>query len=140
MKILNNRYIIIKELPLEVKNDAAFIVKDLISDKDELIELRLIYASNMDEDFMQFIRDKFILIKQLKETAHIKNYDFTRLISIDDKTVNEDIYLYTIEYIEKKEPIFNFLIDAKTDEIFELFAAILKELNYLITYGIITLI
>ncbi len=137
MKILNNRYIIIKELPLEVKNDAAFIVKDLISDKDELIELRLIYASNMDEDFMQFIRDKFILIKQLKETAHIKNYDFTRLISIDDKTVNEDIYLYTIEYIEKKEPIFNFLIDAKTDEIFELFAAILKELNYLITYGIV---
>lgn len=137
MKILNNRYRIIKELPIEIKNDAGFIVKDLTSDKDEQLELRLIYASNLDEDFMQFIREKFILIKQLKETAHIKNYDFTRLISIDDKTVNEDIYLYTIEYIEKKEPILNFLLDAKIEEIFELFVAILKELNYLITYGIV---
>lgn len=137
MKILNNRYRIIKELPLELKNNAGFIVKDLTSDKGGVFELRLIYASNMDEDFMQFIKEKFILIKQLKETAHIKNYDFTRLISIDDKTVNGDIYLYTIEYIEKKEPMLDFLLDAKTEEIFELFVAILKELNYLITYGIV---
>ena len=85
MKILNNRYRIIKELPLELKNNSGFIVKDLISDNNELLELRLINTSNMDEDFMQFIREKFILIKQLKETIHIKNYDFTRLISIDDK-------------------------------------------------------
>ena len=137
MKILNNRYRIIKELPLELKNNAGFIVKDLTSDKGGVFELRLIYASNMDEDFMQFIKEKFILIKQLKETAHIKNYDFTRLISIDDKMVNGDIYLYTIEYIEKKEPMMDFLLDAKTEEIFELFVAILKELNYLITYGIV---
>ena len=137
MEILNNRYRIIRELPLELKNNTGFIVKDLISDKGKLLELKLIYASNVDEDFMQFIREKFILIKQLKETAHIKNYDFTRLISIDGKVVNEEIYLYTIEYIEKKEPILDFLLDAAIQDIFELFAAILKELNYLITYGIV---
>ena len=137
MKILNNRYRIIKELPLDLKNDACFVVKDLISDNDELLELRLINASQMDEDFMQFIREKFILIKQLTETIHIKNYDFTRLISIDDKAVDDDIYLYTIEYIEKKEPILDFLANAKSEESFELFVAALKELNYLITYGIV---
>lgn len=137
MKILNNRYRIIKELPLDLKNDACFVVKDLISDNDELLELRLINSSQMDEDFMQFIKEKFILIKQLTETIHIKNYDFMRLISIDDKAIEEEIYLYTIEYIEKKEPILDFLINAKSDEIFELFVAGLKELNYLITYGIV---
>ncbi|TWI78589.1 diguanylate cyclase [Treponema putidum] len=137
MKILNNRYRIIEELPMELKDNVRFIVKDLISDKGELLELRLIYASNLDEDFMKFIREKFTLINQLTETLHIKNYDFTRLESIDDKTVNEDIYLYTIEYIEKKEAAFDFLLDAKPEEMIEVFAAILKELNYLITYGIV---
>ena len=63
MEILNNRYRIIRELPLELKNNTGFIVKDLISDKGKLLELKLIYASNVDEDFMQFIREKFILIK-----------------------------------------------------------------------------
>ncbi|UTC64818.1 diguanylate cyclase [Treponema sp. OMZ 788] len=137
MKILNNRYRIIRELPIELKNNTGFIAKDLLSDKGEKVELRLVYASDLDESFMQFIREKFILIKQLKETAHIKNYDFTRLISIDNKTIDEKIYLYTIEYIEEKEPILNFLANASAKEIFDLFAAILKELNYLITYGIV---
>ncbi|UTC74535.1 diguanylate cyclase [Treponema sp. OMZ 792] len=137
MKILNNRYRIIKELPIELKNNTGFVVQDLDSDKGEQLELRLVYAADLDEDFMHFIREKFILIKQLKETVHLKNYDFTRLISIDNKIIDENIYLYTIEYIEKKEPLSDFLIDAATKDIFELFAAILKELNYLITYGIV---
>ncbi|UTC66355.1 MULTISPECIES: diguanylate cyclase [unclassified Treponema] len=137
MKILNNRYRIIKEIPFELKNEGSFIVEDLDSRPGNKLELRLIYASALDEDFMEFIREKFILIKQLKETVHIKNYDFTRLISIDDKTVDELIYLYTTEHIDEKEPILDFLVNAKPEEIFSLFAEMLKELNYLITYGIV---
>lgn len=137
MKILNNRYRIIKELPIELKTNTGFVVHDLGSDNREQLELRLIYASDLDEDFMQFIREKFLLIKQLKESVHIKNYDFTRLISIDNKIIDEDIYLYTIEHIEKKIPILDFLPEAPTKDLFELFAAILKELNYLLTYGIV---
>ena len=108
MKILNNRYRIIKELPIELKTNTGFVVHDLGSDNREQLELRLIYASDLDEDFMQFIREKFLLIKQLKESVHIKNYDFTRLISIDNKIIDEDIYLYTIEHIEKKNPHIGF--------------------------------
>ncbi|UTY26762.1 diguanylate cyclase [Treponema denticola] len=137
MKILNNRYRIINELPIELKTNTGFLVHDLGSDNKKQLELKLIYASDLDEAFMQFIREKFLLIKQLKETSHIKNYDFTRLISIDNKIIDEEIYLYTIEYIEKKEPILDFLLNATTKDIFELFAAILKELNYLLTYGIV---
>ena len=137
MKILNNRYRIIKEPPIELKTNTGFVVHDLGSDNREQLELRLIYASDLDEDFMQFIRERFLLIKQLKESVHIKNYDFTRLISIDNKIIDEDIYLYTIEHIEKKIPILDFLPEAPTKNLFELFAAILKELNYLLTYGIV---
>ena len=108
MKILNNRYRIIKELPIELKTNTGFVVHDLDSDNREQLELRLIYASDLDEDFMQLIREKILLIKQLKESVHIKNYDFTRLISIGNKIIDEDIYLYTIEHIEKKSPYWIF--------------------------------
>lgn len=137
MKILNNRYRIIKELSAQFKNDRCFIVENLDSDTGERLELRIVYASILDDECMKFIKKKFILIKNLQKTLHIKNYDFTRLSTIDDKRVEEDIYLYTTSYIGEKEFILDFLPTAKPEEVVKLFILILKELNYLITYGII---
>lgn len=137
MKILNNRYRIIKELPAELKNDRSFIVEDLNSNSGKKLELRTVYTSALDDDVMDFIRQKFLMIKQLKESCHIKNHEFTRLSNIDDKKIDEDIYLYTTDYIEEKEPILDFLPNAKPSEILKLFLLMLKELNYLITYGIV---
>ena len=136
MDILNNRYRIIEEFPQETKNLHCFLVEDLWNLELPWFELKMVKAPSIEAAFMDFLRDKFFLIKKIDCSLFLPIYDFTRLFNIDGTAVSEDLYIYTHEYIKNKVLLLEFLKTASAEEILSIIIFICRGLNYICNYGL----
>lgn len=134
MDIINERYGIIKELNSKTNDIRSFIAEDLNSSERKRFKLNIVKTTAFENSFMEFLRNKFFLIKQIDCSLFSKLYDFTRLISINGVKTIEDSYIYTCEKVDSATYLLEFLKTASWEEILQITVLICKALNYLCKY------
>ncbi len=136
MEICNNRYRIIKEIKSENKAIKNFIAEDLWTPETANLNLKIIDMENIDEAFLDFLRNNFFIIKNQNYGLYFKSYEFTRLLNVDGNDIEEYSCLYTSEYDERGIKLFNFLEDAPPSKKVEIIVTICKILNFAINYKV----
>ncbi len=137
MYICNNQFRTIKELGSSTPTIQRFLVEDLHNPERPNIILNIINIDNIETETISFLKDNFFIIKNQCNDCFLKNYEFEKVLNIDGNIINENLYLYSTEYIENSIALLDFLETATPNQMLEIITFIYKVLNLILNYKIV---
>ncbi|KYH34879.1 diguanylate cyclase DosC [Clostridium tepidiprofundi DSM 19306] len=129
MKIINNRYRIIRKLS-HSKVKSSFLVSDVLKNSKR-VKIDILNSEYIPEKLINFYVESFIKLSNIISSNIIRVYDFGLVKFIDSKALEKKQYFYTSEYFEKSEKLIDVVNIEDNENILEFFVQICYAINYL---------